>query len=200
MARLGRFRRELRWRFWSVPVEREVDSELAFHLEMRVRELIEQGMAPDDARTAALTRFGDVDRITEACRDLGRRRNDDMRRAEWFTELRHDLRYALRGLRASPGFTAVALLTLAMGIGASTTIFSVANAVLLRPFPYHEPDRIVRLYETNPSTETFSVSEPNYLDWVARVRGLSQLAAFTGQSASLIGDGDPQQLDALLVT
>jgi predicted permease len=197
---LGRFRRELRWRFWSVPVEREVDSELAFHLEMRVREFLERGMTPDDARAAALTRFGDLGRITAACRDLGRRRNRDMRRAGWLTELRHDLRYALRGLRASPGFTAVALLTLAMGIGASTTIFSVANAVLLRPFPYHEPERIVRLYETNPTTQTYSVSEPNYLDWRERVRGMSQLAAFTWRSASLIGDGDPQQLDALAVT
>ena len=201
MPTLGRFRRELRGRrFWNPPVEREVDSELAFHLEMRVRELIEQGMTPNDARAAAVKRFGDVDHITEACRDLGRRRNVDMRRAEWLTELRHDLRYAVRGLRASPGFTAVALLTLAMGIGASTTIFSVANAVLLRPFPYYQPDRIVRLYETNPSTETFSVSEPNYLDWRQRVRGMSQLAAFTARSASLIGDGDPEQLDALVAT
>ena len=64
-------------------MEREVDSELAFHLEMRVRELLEQGMTPDDARAAALERFGDVDRITEACRDLGWRRNEDMRRADW---------------------------------------------------------------------------------------------------------------------
>ncbi|HUQ81823.1 MAG TPA: ABC transporter permease, partial [Gemmatimonadaceae bacterium] len=200
MPSLGRFRRELRWRFWSVPVEREVDSELAFHLEMRVRELVEQGMTPDDARAAALARFGDVGRITETCRDLGRRRNEDMRRTEWLTELRSDLRYAVRGLRASPGFTAVALLTLAMGIGASTTIFSVANAVLLRPFPYHEPDRIVRLYETNPSTETFGISEPNYLDWRQRVRGMSQLAAYTSRNASLLGEGDPEQLDALAVT
>jgi len=181
-------------------VEREVDSELAFHLEMRIRELVEQGMTLDDARVAALERFGDVDRITDACRDIGRRRNKDMRRAEWLTELRHDLRYALRGLRASPGFTAVALLTLAMGIGASTTIFSVANAVLLRPFPYHEPDRIVRLYETNPTTNLFSVSEPNYLDWRQRVRGMSQLAALAGTDASLLGDGDPQQLAALAAT
>ena len=123
-----------------------------------------------------------------------------MRRTEWLAELRHDLRCALRGLRASPGFTAVALLTLAMGIGASTTIFSVANAVLLRPFPYLEPERIVRLYETNPSTETFSVSEPNYLDWQQRVRGLSQLAAFTGGNLTLLGDGDPEELSAMAVT
>jgi predicted permease len=177
-----------------------VDSELAFHLEMRVRELIEQGMTPDDARAAALERFGDVAQITEACRDLGRRRNTDMRRAEWLTELRHDLRYAVRGLRTSPGFTAVALLTLAMGIGASTTIFSVANAVLLRPFPYHQPERIVRLYETNPTSETFSISEPNYLDWRQRVRGMSQLAAFSGRNVSLIGDGDPEQLVELMAT
>ena len=201
MPTLGRFRRELRWRrFWSVPVEQEVDSELAFHLEMRVRELIEQGMPPDDARAAALARFGDVHRITTACRDIGRRRNEDMRRTEWLAELRHDLRYAVRGLRASPGFTAVALLTVAMGIGASTTIFSVANAVLLRPFPYHEPERIVRLYETNPTTETFAVSEPDYLDWRERVRGLSQLAAFAGQNVSLLGDGDPEELAAMAAT
>ena len=181
-------------------MEREVDSELAFHLEMRVRELLEQGMTPDDARAAALARFGDVDSISGACRDIGRRRNEDMRRAEWFTDLRHDLRYAVRGLRASPGFTAVALLTLALGIGASTTIFSVANAVLLRPFPYHEPERIVRLYETNPTTDLFSVSEPNYLDWRQRVRGMSQLAALAGTDASLLGDGDPQRLVALAAT
>jgi predicted permease len=177
-----------------------VDSELAFHLEMRVRELIEQGTPPNDARAAALARFGDVDHITEACRDIGRKRNEDMRRAEWLTELRHDLRYAVRGLRSSPGFTIVALLTLAMGIGASTTIFSVANAVLLRPFPYHEPERIVRLYETSPTTEKFGVSEPDYLDWRQRVRGLSQLAAFTELKVSLLGNGDPEELSAMAAT
>ena len=76
MPTLGRFRRELRWRFWNVPVEREVDSELAFHLEMRIRELVEQGIPPDEARAAALARFGDVEQITETCRDLGRRIRD----------------------------------------------------------------------------------------------------------------------------
>jgi putative ABC transport system permease protein len=141
-----------------------------------------------------------VDQITEAGRDIGRRRNEDMRRAEWLAELRHDLRYAVRGLRSSPGFTVVALLTLAMGIGASTTIFSVANAVLLRPFPYHEPERIVRLYSTNPTTETFGISEPDYLDWRQRVRGLSQLAAFGARNVTLLGDGDPEELSAMAAT
>jgi predicted permease len=87
-----------------------------------------------------------------------------------------------------------------MGIGASTTIFSVANTVLLRPFPYYQPERIVRLYETNPTTETFAVSEPNYLDWRQRVRGMSQLAAIAGRTVSLLGDGDPEEVNGLLAT
>ena len=185
MPRLGRFARELRWRLWSVPVEREVDGEIAFHLEMRVRELVARGMDPREARAEALRRFGDVEGITAACRDQGRRRNEEMRRAEWLAELWQDVRYAVRYLRSSPGFATVAILTLALGIGASTTLFGVANAVLLRPFPYHDPQRIVRLYETNPSTDQFSLSEPNYLDWRERARSLEEIAAYGGRGRSL---------------
>jgi predicted permease len=177
-----------------------VSSELAFHLEMRIQELIEQGMAPDAARAAALARFGDVDRISQLCQDVGTKRNNETRRAEWFGELRHDVRYALRGLRTSPGFAAVALLTLALGIGASTSVFSVANAVLLRPFPYREPERIVRLYETSPTNETSGTSEPTYLDWLERLRGLSQLAAFAQGTTTLLGDGDPEEISTLAAT
>ena len=200
MPRLGRFARELRWRFWSVPVEREVEGEIAFHLEMRVRELVAGGMDPRAARAEALRRFGDIDGITEACRDQGRRRDQEMQRAEWFAELWQDVRYAARYLRSRPGFAAVAILTLALGIGASTTLFGVANAVLLRPYPYQDPQRIIRLYETNPNTQTFSLSEPNYLDWRERARGLEEMAAYGGRATSLLGDGDPEQLRALAVT
>ena len=81
-----------------------------------------------------------------------------MRRAQWLSELGQDLRYALRQLRANPGFTAVAALTLALGIGASTSIFGVANAVLLRPFPFREPERLVRLYGVTPTSQQFSAA------------------------------------------
>ena len=200
MPRLGRFARELRWRLWKVPLDEEVDSELEFHLEMLVRENVTRGMDPGAARTEARRRFGNVARINQACRDLGRKRDQEMKRAEWLGELRQDVRYAFRHLRANPTFTAVAVLTLAVGIGASTTIFGIANAVLLRPFPFREPDRIVRVWETNPSTDRFAVSEPNYLDWRERSRSFDELAAYRWGQASLVGDGDPEQLTTIAVT
>jgi predicted permease len=157
-------------------------------------------MDPAAARAEALRRFGDVDGINAACRDIGRRRDDEMRRAEWTAELRQDLRYALRHLRANPGFTAVAALTLALGIGASTTIFGIANAVLLRPLPFRDPARLVRIWESNPTTERFSASEPNYLDWRARARSFAELAAYSWRSVSLTGEGEPEQIQARAVT
>jgi putative ABC transport system permease protein len=199
MPQLGRYARQLA-RLWKPPVEREVDSELAFHLEMRTQENIARGMEPEAARAEAVRRFGDVAEINATCRDLGRRRDDEMRRAEWIAELGQDLRYALRHLRANPGFAAVAVLTLALGIGASTSIFGIANAVLLRPLPFPEPGRLVRMYETNPTTQTFSASEPNYLDWRVRNRSFAELAAWTFRSASLIGSGEPEQLQAIAAT
>src|SRR5918912_880818 len=188
MPALGRFSRALRHLLWKPPVDEEVDSELAFHLEMRTREnVVERGMDPEAARAEALRRFGDVTRINETCRDIGRRRDREMRRTEWLTELRQDLAYALRYLRANPGFGAAGVLTLALGIGASTAIFGVANAVLLRPLPFREPDQLVRIYESNPSTDQFSVSDPNYLDWRARQRTFSDLAAYRWGSMNLVG-------------
>jgi putative ABC transport system permease protein len=200
MPRLGSFTRSLRHLLWKPSVEQEVDAELAFHLEMRVRDYVARGMDPAVARAEALRRFGDVDQINDACRDIGRRRDQEMRRTEWVAELRQDLAYALRYLRTNPGFALAAVLTLALGIGASTAIFGVANAVILRPLPFREPDQLIRIWETNPTTDAFSTSDPNYLDWRARNRSFAELAAYRWNSMNLVGDGPPEQLTAIGVT
>ncbi|MGH9789365.1 MAG: ABC transporter permease [Candidatus Acidiferrales bacterium] len=113
-----------------------------------------------------------------------------------------DLRYGARQLARSPGFTAVAVLTLALGIGANTAIFSVANAVLLQPLPYQEPDRLVRLWESNPGRNWpfFSASAPNFNDWVQQNRSFESLAATEGATFNLTGTGEPERLRGRRVT
>jgi putative ABC transport system permease protein len=107
----------------------------------------------------------------------------------------NDLRYALRQLVKAPSFTIVAILTLALGIGACTAIFSVVNVVLLRPLDYPQPDRIVNIRETNlPQFPEFSVSPPNYIDWEKQTKSYEYLAAYSGARVNLTGDGEPQQL------
>ncbi|MEY2578214.1 MAG: hypothetical protein QOI49_1038, partial [Verrucomicrobiota bacterium] len=113
----------------------------------------------------------------------------------------NDLRYALRQLIKAPSFTIVAILTLALGIGACTAIFSVVNVVLLRPLDYREPDRIVAIRETDlPKFPEFSVSPPNYLDWEKQTKSYEFLAAYGGSRVNLTGDGEPQQLIGVKAT
>ncbi len=123
-------------------VEQELDRELRFHLERQIEVNLAAGMAPTEARYAALRRLGGVEQIKEECRDL--------RRTDYLENLWQDLRYAVRTLRKSPGFTAVILLTLALSIGANSAIFSVIDGVLLKPLPYPEQNRIVRIFFTEP--------------------------------------------------
>jgi predicted permease len=194
MPRLGRFARELRARLWKPSLDEEVRRELEYHLEMLEQDLIARGADPASARAAARAKFGDADRIGELCRDIGERRDREMRRSEWLAELGQDVRYALRQVRANPRFALVVVLTLAVGLGATTTIFGIANAVLLRPFPAAEPDRLVLGYETTPTGQVFSVSEPDYLDWRARARGFMDIAAFAARSPSIRTDDGPEQV------
>jgi putative ABC transport system permease protein len=113
----------------------------------------------------------------------------------------NDFRYALRQLIKAPSFTAVAIITLALGIGACTAIFSVVNTVLLRPLDYPDPDRIVNIRETNlPQFPEFSVSPPNYLDWQKQTRSYEYLAAYSGAGMNLTGEGEPQRLVGIKAT
>ncbi|HJU88554.1 MAG TPA: ABC transporter permease [Gemmatimonadaceae bacterium] len=198
--RIGRVGRQLRALFWKSPVAEEVSAELAFHIEMLTRQYIAAGMTPDEARATALARFGDRSRIEAACRDIATGMERDMRFTEYLSELRQDAAYSLRQLRRYPGFTAAAVLMLALGVGATTAMFSVVHAVVLAPLPFPHPDRVVRIYETNPNTDSFSSSDPNYLDWRAQSRTLESLAAFRGASRALTGDGDPRRLAGISVT
>ncbi|MGH9688279.1 MAG: ABC transporter permease, partial [Candidatus Acidiferrales bacterium] len=114
--------------------------------------------------------------------------------------LLQDIRYGIRLIAKSPGFAAIAILTLALGIGANTAVFSVINGVLLNPLPYRQPDRLVAVYAKTKQFTRSSISYPNFLDWVRDQRSFSALAAYRGDDYNLIGMGEPQRLSAEMVS
>ena len=143
-------KRSLRSWLWRVPLDQEVDEELAFHIEMRTRELVEKGVDPRIAREMVLARIGDARRLKRTCVDLGRKRDREMRFTQWLDERRQDVRFALRQLKSTPAFTVVAAITLALGIGANSAMFALADATLIRPLPYPDADRLVMVWERAP--------------------------------------------------
>jgi putative ABC transport system permease protein len=139
-------RHRLRSVLWRVPIEQEVRDELAHHVELRTREFIERGMDPAHARQEALARFGDVAQMERRLNELGSDRNRAFARQDWWDEFRQDVRFALRQCRRQPGFTIAAVLTLAIGLGATTAIFSVLDAVVLRPLPFPNAERMTMTF------------------------------------------------------
>ncbi len=174
----------------------ELDEEVHFHVEMRVARLIAEGVPYDDARAEALRRFGDVDELRDYCKTIEDAHMQRARARERFGSVVQDSRFALRQFRKSPGFAVVAALTLALGIGGTTAIFSVVNGVLLRPLPFDRSEQMVQLFGIDSKTKPMlNFADPTF-DYVAEQnRSFSALAEynFSGMSVS-IGD------DALRVT
>jgi predicted permease len=184
-------------RFWERDLDAEVEEEFRFHLEAEVEELTARGATAEAAREAALRRFGDLARFRAECRRSDARRAGRARRADWLGALRQDLRLALRSFRRQPRFVGAAVLTVAVGIAANAGIFSIVRGVLLEPLPFPEPQRLVRIWETNPAIDDFSASDPNFLDWRAQSRSFARLAAFRGTGFELAGAGEPLRVTGL---
>ncbi|MFP5264162.1 MAG: ADOP family duplicated permease [Blastocatellia bacterium] len=175
-------------------VEQELDEELRYHLEQQIEENLASGMTVTEARHAALRAMGGIEQQKERCRD--------MRRVSFVEDLARDLRYGLRVLAKSPVFTAVAMLTLALGIGANTAIFSVVNELLLRPLPFRDAERLVMLWENNPNIDAGQnpTSRANFRAWREQSNSFESMAAFSDQRLNLTGDGEPEEVSVQLAT
>ncbi|MGE0554942.1 MAG: ADOP family duplicated permease [Gemmatimonadales bacterium] len=200
MKRDPAWRRYLR--FFGPDPARDLDDELGFHIAMMAAELERQGLSPEAARARAEREFGDATRAREACRaiDTRRRRRDAV--AGWWGGLGRDFALAVRGLRRAPGFALIASFTLGLGLGATAAIFTVVDGVLLRPLPYPEPERLVRLWEVSPQGDDRNVvSEGNYLDWAERATSFAAIGAHTGAyGVTVTGDREPARLQQVSAT
>src|SRR5215471_16362203 len=188
-------RLRLRSIFRRSQVERELDEELRFHLEARAQREIAAGSTPGTARRAALRAMDGIEQRKEECRD--------MRHTNAVDNLRRDVRYAVRTLARSPRFTVAALVALALGIGATTAVFSVVHGVLLRPLPYAEPDRLVWLQDgltQSTRSSRWGACVADFLLWQSRSHSFESLAAWTGTAFNLTGGGEAEHVTGLVVT
>jgi predicted permease len=178
--------------FRRAQLDRDLHDELEFHLAMSEAKYGEHGISGDEARYTARRGFGNTTLIKERTRDMWRFVSIE---SIW-----QDVRFAGRSLRKNPGFAIVAVLTLALGIGANTAIFSFVNAVLLRPMPYAHPDRLVFLSESSPQVPDMSISMADFNDWRTMNSVFESIVAYQADSVTLTGHGDPQELQMRRVT
>jgi putative ABC transport system permease protein len=171
----------------------DIDREMRSHLELQVEANIRAGMSPDEARVQALRSFGNVNKAVDAAYDV--------KGGGLLESLTQDVRYGVRMLAKHRAFTAVAVFTLALGIGANTAIFSVVNELLLRPLPYRDADRIVMLWEVTPEgRHQNTTSRANFRAWRSQNTSYENVAAFSDQRFNLTGDGEPEELSVQMAT
>jgi len=172
----------------------EIRDELALHVDLLTQELVDSGLPLDAARAEAMRRMGNVDRIGREVTLRNRRNERVIRVGESLDRLARDLRLGVRCLARTPGFTVLAILAFALGIGASTTVFSVFNAVILRPFPYPDTDRLAVVHPTDSVGQYTGVSETTFRDWERGTDKLLLLAAYSGDAASLSAGEVPRRV------
>src|SRR5437588_108245 len=182
--------------FYRARLDRELDAEMSSHLQFAMEENLRRGLAPEEARRQALVRFGGPQQAKEQHREA--------RGLPFLDMFLQDLRFAFRMLRKCPGFTAVAVLTLALGIGANAAIFSVVYAVLLKSLPYPQADRLVMVYEDvrlpNYQNDRNEVSPGNFSDWTKQNTVFENVAAYRNRSFNLAETGEPLRVEGELVT
>ena len=193
MSRIGEMWRRLKMLGRREELARELDEEMRLHREMRERELAARGVEADEARYAAARAFGNATALGEQGREAWGWR--------WLEDCAQDLRFGARVLRKNPGFTLTAVLTLALGIGANTAIFSVVNAVLLQPLPYRDPGKLVWADEYTPRMNDFGLPNPEYTNWALNNHTFENMGAMGGAGPmNLTQAGTPEQIDTGLVT
>ncbi len=192
MTRFRIFFHRLLGLFQRRELERELEEEIRSHLEMQIEDNLRQGMSVEDARRAARLKFGGVEQVKEIYREKSRLR--------WIESLWQDLRYGARMLLKKPGFTVVAIATLALGIGANTTIFSVVNGVLLKPLPYRAPEQLIRVFEVSRTQPKAPLADGNFQDYRQQNSTLSGLALYRREDLELSQDDKSERVAALRVS
>src|SRR5208283_3582242 len=181
--------KRLRELFRTTRLDGELDEEVGLHLQLMEEEFRRGGMSETAARAAARREFGGVAHAKEAYRDE--------RGFAWIDSFTKDVRYALRGLRRSPGFAAAAALSLALGIGANTAVFSIIDTVLLRPLPYRNPSQLVRLFETESAPGQYPFAEPDFVDWKAQNTTFQDMTLYAWPKDMNLGAGGrPEHVQA----
>jgi predicted permease len=192
MSFVTTFRIWVRDLFRAKQSDNELDSELRFDLAQRTEANMRSGMSREDAELSAHRDFGSVALAKDECRDE--------RGTQFLEQLWQDIRFGTRMLRKNPGFSTVAILTLALGIGANTAIFSVVEGVVLAPLPYSQPDRLVTVWESNYHTPRMGASYLDFHDWQGNAQSFQQMGAFTAQDYDLSAPGNPEHLDGDLIS
>ena len=183
-------------------IRADLDTELQFHIRMRQEELVATGMSEDEARRESVREFGDLAYTRRYCEELDRSGEREARRADWLSELVGDVRNSVHGMMRRPAFAIIAILTLALGIGANAAVYSVLQSVLLRPLPYAEADRLALVDEHKVSDDVTQsdIAAGEYLDWVNGQRTFEGIAVYTGAAMTYTGGSVAERIITRAVT